>query len=303
MKNSVRTSPTRAVLALAFACVGLMPLPAQTGAPPIEQRVIGGTEAIKGWSVEECTLEKSTAQTVQGRPALRWHVPVDHYAGEKKYPIGWPRITYYLKTPEMCDWSAWDFLVFRVYTDTSREKLPLEPAGFSLNVPDKHSQFAKRLNELKKGAWTDYRIPLAEIPNRHEVRQMQFHVSEANYKHGDTVDFYIDGLFLERYTQPLVQDFACESSVLFSDVKYVPVRFHLLGVKPGTEIPIQCEFQQDGKTLARTSATARPGIQRLSLRLEQAALKAGNYTLILRPANSSQTATAGVQIVASPWSK
>ena len=97
----------------------------------IERRALFGPESAPKWSAAESTVESSTAQTRGGRPALHWHISVDHFAGEAKYPIGWPRMSYAWRDAAKRDWSGWDYLQLWVYSGTSRAALPREPVGMA----------------------------------------------------------------------------------------------------------------------------------------------------------------------------
>ncbi|MCX7886241.1 MAG: hypothetical protein N3B01_03150, partial [Verrucomicrobiae bacterium] len=70
---------------------------------------------------------------------------MDHYGGEAKYPIGWPRFGRAIPEGPERDWSAWDFLHFWVFTTSSRPALPHTPAGLNLYVPDRNNSFGHTL--------------------------------------------------------------------------------------------------------------------------------------------------------------
>ena len=84
--------------------------------PVMEKQLLFGGASAKGWSPAESTVEVSTAHVKVNPTALRWHVTVDYYAGEAKYPIGWPRFGRAIPEGPARDWSAWDYLHFWVYT-------------------------------------------------------------------------------------------------------------------------------------------------------------------------------------------
>jgi hypothetical protein len=226
---------------------------------------------------------------------------VDHFGGEAKYPIGWPRISRTLREVAARDWSGWDYLQLWIYTDTSREALPREPVGLTLHTPDKESAYHRPLPELKKGAWVQIRIPLAGVPHLQEVRLMQFHISDATYRHWDELDLHIEEIALLRYAQPTLLGFAPECAVMFADANEVPVRFQLTGIKPGESAKVTCELRQGGKTVAQTTVSAARGPQRVTLDLRGARLAAGSWELRAGIAGGASTATAPMRLVASPW--
>ncbi|HWI56199.1 MAG TPA: hypothetical protein VNZ22_03150 [Bacillota bacterium] len=269
--------------------------------PPMEKQILLGPESVAQWAVAESTLEASSVRTRSQQPVLHWHIAVDYFTGEPKYPVGWPRISCPLREAAAQNWAGWDFLQFWVYTDTTRNALPSEPAGLALYTPDKEGAYNRPLTELGKGQWVPIRIPLTQVPRHQEVRLIQFHISEANYRHQDQLDFYFDELTLLRYAHPTLLDLTAEQTVMFADTQQVPVRFNLAGVKPGESVEVACELRQAGKMLAQAKATATRGPQRLVFDLHRARLRPGEYELVAHAAGGMDTSTARVRLVASPW--
>ena len=274
---------------------------AQPAEPPMEERILFGPESARQWSAAESTLEASTDRIRMQRPTLRWHITVNHLAGEARYPIGWPRVSCALREAATRDWSGWDFLQLWVYTDTTRAGLPQEPVGLALHTPDKEGAYNRPLAGLKKGEWVRVLVPLTEVPRHHDVRLMQLHVSESNYRHLDQLDFHLDNITLLRHAQPTLLGFAAENAVLFADATQVPVRFNLAGVKPGERVEVGCELRQGGKTVVHTAVTAARGPQRVALELGRARLEPGDFEVVARAAGGPEAATARLRLVESPW--
>jgi hypothetical protein len=266
--------------------------------PVMEKHLLFDSASPKDWWPSESTIEFSPTRVKINASALHWHVPVDYYAGEAKYPIGWPRFSRSFPEPAR-DWSAWDYLHMWIYTSSSRPTLPREPVGLGLYVPDRANAYSIRLTELKLNEWVEIKIPMAKIPRPNDVRHIQFHISESDYKHGDKLDLFIDDLALLRYAQPTILDFAAETTVMFADAKTVAARFQLSGVKPGDAVPLMCELRRDGKVVARSTTQASRGPQRISLGLGKK-LTPGNYDLAARAGNGSEV-TSNVRLVESPW--
>jgi len=273
--------------------------PVALQAPPVmEKQLLFGGATTKGWSPAESTVEVSPSRVKVNPTALHWHVTVDYYAGEAKYPIGWPRFGALIPEPAR-DWSAWDFLHMWIYTTSSRPALPREPVGLGLHVPDRANSYSVRLTELKLNEWVKIQIPIAKIPRPHDVRLIQFHISESDYKHGDKLDLFIDDLALLRYAQPTILDFSAETTVTFADTKTLAAHFQLSGVKPGETVPVAYELRRDDKVVARATTQATRGAQRISLPLDKK-LSPGSYELPVRAGGGSE-ATARVRLVESPW--
>ena len=271
--------------------------------PPMEKQLLFGGASAKGWSPAECTVEVSNAHVKVNETALHWHVPVDYYSGEAKYPIGWPRVSHAIPEGPSRDWSAWDYLHLWVYTTSSRAKLPQVPAGLGIQAHDKIHGFSMTLGDLKLGEWVEIKIPVAKIAQAGDVRGVQFHIAEANYKHQDQIDFYIDDLALLRYAQPTILDFAAETAVAFADAKVIAARFQLAGVKPGDTVPVVCELRRDGKVVASATAQAGRGPQRVVIEPTRGALTPGTYELTARAGNGQSATPATLRVVESPWRK
>jgi len=272
-------------------------------APEMEKQLLFGGVTAKGWSPAESTLEVSTAHVRVGEAALHWHVTVDYYGGEKNYPIGWPRFGRTLPEGAQRDWSAWDYLHMWIFTTSSRPALPKEPVGLGLHAPDKTHTYATSLAELKLGEWVEVMIPVAKIPQPGDVRNIQFHIAEANYKHADQLDLWIDDLALLRYARPTLLDFAAETAVLFADTQVVAARFQLAGVKPNETVPVTCELRHAGQVVARATAQAVRGTQRVAFALESGKLVPGTYELTARAADGQPTPPIALRVVESPWRK
>ena len=271
--------------------------------PVMEKQLLFGGASAKGWSPAESTVEVSTARVKVGPVALHWHVTVDYYAGEKNYPIGWPRFGRAIPEGPQRDWSAWDYLHAWIYTDTTRAALPKEAVGLGIQAPDKATTFHRPLAELKKGEWVEITVPVSALPQPGDVRNIQFHIGEANYKHADQLDLFIDDLALLRYAQPTILDFAAETAVMFTGERVMPVKLKLVGVQPGQRAELACELRRDGQTVAQATASAERGPQRIALDLGKKKLPPGDYELAARVAGNPQPATAKVRLVESPWRK
>lgn len=266
----------------------------------METLVLFGPDSAKSWSVAESSLEASSAHVKTSRAALHWHVTVDYFAGEKNYPIGWPRFGHSIPEP-MRDWSAWDYLHAWVYTTTSRAALPKEPVGLGIQAPDKPSTFNVRLTELKPGAWVEIKIPVSRLAQPADVRNLQFHISEGDYKHGDQLDLWVDDLALLRHAEPTLLEFAAENAVMFAGARTVPVTLQLAGLRPGQRAELACELRCDGRVVARANASAERGPQRIALDVGGRKLPAGDYELAAKVGGGSRESTARLRLVNSPW--
>jgi len=268
--------------------------------PLMEKQLLFDVASVKGWSPAESTIEVTSARAKIHPTAWHWHVTVDHHGGEAKYPIGWPRVGRAIPEGPLRDWSDWDFLHMWIYTASSRATLPRDPVGLGLHAPDRANAYSVRLSELQLNEWVEIKIPITNIPRPNDVRSIQFHISEADYRHGDKLDLFIDDLALLRYAQPTILDFAAENAVMFADAPTAAVRFRLSGVKHGESARVVCELRHAGAIVAQTVAQLGRGSHRLRLDLVGRKLTPGCYELAAR-ARDGQETTVSMRFVESPW--
>ena len=168
-----------------FALIALcLPLLAQ-GAP---KTVFEGRKEIlyaddwgspKRWGPAECTVTASKDRLADGRPTVHMHIPVDYFAGEKKYPIGWPRMGLTPMAPWEKDWTNFDTIEFSIYTESTRTKLPKTPLSLGLYCPDRSRSLSRPLNELKLNEWVHFSLPISRMKYVESVREVKFSISES----------------------------------------------------------------------------------------------------------------------------
>lgn len=289
-------------LLLALTLFGTASFAAQclAGDAPLETRILFQSDSAKSWSAPESTMDASSKRVKTHPASLHWHVTVDYNAGEVNYPIGWPRINHAFAESER-DWTDWEYLRMWIYTETSRETLPREPVGLALHTPDKISAYTQRLTELKKNEWVEVRIPLSLLPETHEVRLIQLHISESSYQHGDTLDLYIDDLALERHATPVIGELAAETPVMFADARQLPVRFQVLGLRKGAQSDLGYALRHQGQTVAQGTWKVTRDSRRALAEITSFPLPAGAYELVTTISPGGSSASAPLRIVESPW--
>lgn len=269
--------------------------------PQMERHVLSDGTSAKTWSMAEATMESATDVVKAGGPSLHWHVTVDHFAGEAKYPIGWPRVGLTLKG-DACDWSAWDYFHFWIHARTSRKALPRVPAVLSvLQGQGKSSPYMLVLSDLKKDEWLEVKIPTSKLPLANDVRTLQFNIAEDQYHHQDTLDFHIDDLALLRYAAPTLVEFSSVNAVMFGDAKFVPASFTLSGIKPDEHKRVTLQLKRDGKIIASGEFDAKRGAQQLALEVRKVLLKPGGYELTGTVDGGGAAVVSRVRIIESPW--
>ncbi|MBI5693615.1 MAG: hypothetical protein HZC55_26360 [Verrucomicrobia bacterium] len=271
------------------------------GPPALERMPLFTPAELKAWSTAESTVAVSTDRTHDGAPTLHWHVTVDYQTGEPKYPIGWPRVSRGIPAGPLRDWTKWDYLHAWVFVASSRDKLPAIPAGLGLHTPDRAGAFQRTLTELRVGQWVELKLPITQIPRAHDVRQIQFHIAEQNYRDGDQLDFQVSDFALVRYAAPTILDFAPESAVLYADAAQIPLRLHLAGVPEGAATALACELHREARKVAAATLRGTRGSQIVALPLDRHRLAPGEYELRAVVGGGTSTATARVRLVSTPW--
>lgn len=272
-------------------------------APPIERFALFDAAETNKWSIAESSLKLSDEKAPDGSPALHWHVTVDHTAGEIKYPIGWPRFGRAIPEGAAQDWSPWDSLHFWLRADTTRPALPREPVGLGLYTPDKTSAFQRPLTELLKGVWVELDIPLREIARHHDVRQIQFHIAESKYAHGDQLDLLVAGPELRRAARPTLLEFSAERAVMFADAPVIPLRFRVSGVKTGEFAQVVAAIRTGDKSVFETTLHLGRGEHRIELDTKDARLAPGEYQIEATIKGDQEKKTGNLRLIQSPWAK
>ncbi len=266
----------------------------------LEKRVVddGSAESAKKWSAAEATCTSDTKHSKSGRNVLHLHIDVDWKTGEKKYPIGWPRITRQMPK-DMQDWGGYDYFQFSIFVESSRTNLPATPLGISLYLPDKPRTFHKQLSELQIGKWTDFRIPLQEISGTNPCTGMQFHISESDYKDGDVLDFWIDGIELARYVKPFIAEARIVEQAVMSDSRSLEIEVALFGLKDKPPADAECMIASGGKTEFKGVLSLSQGRNRYSLPLSER-LAQGSFEVSI--SHGGRTVRAGnLRVIPSPF--
>ncbi|MBI2302838.1 MAG: hypothetical protein HYU66_28360 [Armatimonadetes bacterium] len=264
----------------------------------VEPTVLPEFVDAQAWYTAECTVSFDPQhKTERGDGAIHLHIPIDHTTGEPAYPIGWPRAGLAPKTH--FDWSRYDLFSFMLYTETSRDKLPATTLGLILSMPDRSNEYHLDL-PARKGEWVKVTVPIEDLGNPKDIARVQWFISESNYKHLDTVDFYLADLTLGRYTRPTFLTFEPLERLVAGDAKYLPVTVHLAGVKEGESVAATVLVRQAGKIVAEVPTSMQRGKHRVVLPLP-GKLPAGPAELAVRFAGGADAAKAPIVVVRGPF--
>ncbi|OGV62892.1 MAG: hypothetical protein A2283_24075 [Lentisphaerae bacterium RIFOXYA12_FULL_48_11] len=267
----------------------------------LEKRVIddGSAESAAKWSAAESTCTSDAKHSKSGSNVLHLHINVDWKAGEKKYPIGWPRMSKQMPKDRQ-GWSDYDYFQFSVFVESSRTNLPANPLGMSLYLPDRPHTFHKQLSELQIGKWTDFRIPLQEVAGTNLCTGMQFHISESDYKDGDVLDFWIDKVELARYVKPFIAEASLVEQVIMSDSKYLEIEVAMFGMKDKPAANAECLFESGARVVFKGMLPLLQGKRRYHLPLPMGGLGQGGFDVSI--SYEGRTVKAGsLRVISSPY--
>lgn len=248
-----------------------------------QRHVLDDMEDVSDWdngSPEETTISANDQHSRIGKRSLRFGNIVDHTTGEKNYPVGWPRTGKDLRKTGPTDWSVYDFFECWIYAETSRETLPKTPLGVGFYHSGHRSSTHVRLNEVKANAWTKIVIPMADLTDAADVQRVQFNISEADYKHKDRVEFFIDDMVLTRYVHPIVGDFRLERNLLYTNDGRVKAAYELAGYRRQEGVEMELTIGRAAERLATVRRSVSP-LREIGLSLDKA-LTAGSYWAKLR---------------------
>jgi hypothetical protein len=274
-----------------------------------EYRVLDDMADVSRWyngSPDETRLSIDDQRVREGKHSLRFANKVDHTKGEKNYPVGWPRTGRNLGKQEPSDWSGYDFFECWIYTETSRATLPGTPLGLGIRHPGHKRSSDFRLSEVTKDAWVKIAIPVAKLLDPADVRSIQFHIAEANYKHGDQVDFLIGPITLARFVNPAVAELSVDRKILYTSDRSVTAAYRLVGYKAMASTGVEFEVGRDATVIGKAVAPAARGPGELPLTLSTPPAP-GDYWARLSLRDSSgkliDRKETGLRVIAGPFSE
>lgn len=267
---------------------------------PVEYRYLDGLADPKRWAPEECETS-SSPHAVWQHPALRLHIPVDFSAGEKQYPIGWPRMYLNLKSDEL-GWDGYDRLEFQLFTATARTSLPKRPLAFHL-YDDRGQRKLITLDLAAIGAWKTFSLNLSDLGLPGRVTRLGFNINESDYNDKDMIDFHLGGFRLARATAAQVTALTAVTPALFCHDRALAVEVVTEGPpeKLAEGIPVQLRGG-DRVVLACRMPVTR-GRQILFIPLNAARLEPGPHTLVVDPDAPDLRKEAPVTVFSSPYRK
>lgn len=253
------------------------------------------------WSPAECTVMSSKDRQADGRPTIHVHMPIDHFAGEKKYPIGWPRLGLRPKVLHEQDWTHFEHFEFSVYTEMTRAKPPKTPVTLILYCPDRHRSWSRRLGELRLNEWVQFSLPISQMKYVESVREVKFSISESSYNHGEQLHFYIGGFRFVRSAECEIASFDVKSKAVYQGQPSIQVQIDVLGVPKGISRAVPFTIRRDKKVVRKEALPVHRGRYLLDVDISELKLPPGTYHLVAFEDEPDKAKSGLFRVVASPW--
>lgn len=282
----------------AFALICLCTCLTLRAEPVVECRYLDALADPKRWDSAECALSVSS-HTAWDHPMLRMRIPVDFKAGEKLYPIGWPRMYLNLRPDEQA-WQDYDRLEFQLFAESSRTNLPKRPLTFHIYGTAEQKMLIT-LEKANLGAAITFTANISDLGFTGHVTRLGFNINESDYADKDLVEFHVGGYRLVRTTVAQITELKAAAPALFCDSRVLPVE--LVAEGPPDTLAAGVPFQLrlcERAVLVQTLPLAR-GRQTLYFSLAGADLAPGEYTLVACPDKPGLRKEAAVTLVSSPW--
>ena len=260
-----------------------------------------GWASPKRWGPSECTVTASKERLADGRPTVHMYIPVDHFAGEKKYPIGWPRMGLTPIAGWEKDWTNFDTIEFSIYTESTRTKLPKSPLSFGLYCPDRSRSLSRPLNELKLNQWVKFSYSITKLKIVDTVKRVAFNISESSYKHEDQLHFYIGGFRFVRSAECELNEMKAAAGAVFQGQPSIDVEVEVVGVPKGISRAVPFTLRLGDKVIRAESLPVHRGRYVMAMDISELKLAQGTYTLVVFEGEADKTKTATFRVVNNPW--
>ena len=284
------------------AAINLFAIPAEK----IETLPMENFAIPQRWAPAESSLSVSEIK-LNGTPTLKWVVPVDHYAGEPKYPVGWPRTYFssFRKAPAVpADWRDWDFFEFDVKmtleNDPKNQSCVVSVMASSADTP---TRFYVQLKKLHDGKTHGVKIPIDKIGNPAKIISWGFSISENNYKHGAKLTLLAGNFRLTRSSECWVDSLKMLTPAITAADNAIKINLSVSGpvsdVVRGVPFAISCA--KTGKILRKETLPVSRGTTNMEIEVYELKLAPGNYNLTAFPGDKSKSKSVPFQIVSSPY--
>lgn len=255
------------------------------------------------WQPSECTVTVAADQRAAGQPTLHVHIPVDHHAGEAKYPIGWPRLYCALREGAERSWSEYDRFEFMILAKMTRTDLPKAPLNLQIHCPARPATLDRALAEIRLDEWVQISIPTAAIPQVERVAQLGLNISESNYRDQEVLDFYLGAFRLVRSLDCRVERLTLKAAAVFADRAVLPVELVVAGPPPMVSRGVPFTLRCGERVLRTETLPVRRGSQVLDMDIAELRLAPGEYSLAAFDDDPQRRQAATFRVVTSPWTE
>lgn len=259
----------------------------------------------KRWSPAESSVSLDEVK-FNGRPVLKWVVPIDHFAGEKKYPVGWPRMyfTDFVRSKPVVsrNWQDWDFFEFDV-----RMQLEGDPQNIncsvSFQITGGQPQYHLYLKKLHDGKIHRIKIPVAKITNPRRITNLGFYISESKYKHGAKLTVQAGNFRFVRSTECNIEKVSLLTPAVTAADSAIKLALHVSGPVSDVArgVPFQLSENRSGKIIRQETLPVQRGEREIEIEIDELNLRPGDYTLTLFPDGKEKRKSVVFKLLSSPY--
>ena len=275
------------------------------GTERIETLHLDAIAAPKRWNPAESSVVAAQVK-FSDRPFLKWTAPIDHYAGEKKYPVGWPRMYMHnfsrTKPAILSDWSNWDFFEFDLMM-----KLEGDPANkncvVTFMIASTHPRSNTSLRKMHDGKVHSIKIPVSQITAPGKITSFGFSIAESNYKHGSKLTVHAGNFRLTRSSHCTVDKATMLTPAITAAAPSIKLHLHTTG--PANDVargvPFQLVYGKTNSVVREETLPVKRGEAEVEIAIDELQLEPGNYTLNLFPADKTRKKSLSFKVLSSPY--
>ena len=258
----------------------------------------------KRWTPAESTVTLAQ-EKFGGHPVLKWEAPVDHFKGETKYLVGWPR-TYFVsfkRQPEVpSDWSQWDNFEFEIRVKLENDDAK-KGAPMTLHLTTAPPAFSMPLKNLNDGKIHTISLPIMKLKDPSKVVRFGFSISESNYKHGAKLTVWAGNFRLIRSSECVVKKLELLTPAVMADGPSLKLKLLVAGPAGDVArgVPFELKNVKSGKVIRRETLPVVRGERELEVDLHELAVEPGDYTMTVFPGNKEKSKSVVFKVLPSPY--
>ena len=280
-------------------CIAFILSAMVAAAPLTEEKKLDKIPSLK-WRTAVASVAPGTMKSPQGKATIKCTYPIIYDETGKPKGTTWPRCNVPL-SPDMRDWSRYDYLEFSVYTTFNRSDEEYLPLTLGIGGEKTKTLNSYDIKTLAQNQWVKVSLPLRQMKRGEKVRSMQFHLNARRYFHNDKLELTIGDFKLVRLLQWQVAAFRMTAPAIFSDRTTLPVEYELLGPGEKSKVPFRI-YTANGKKLRDITLESARGFAFHLLPVGK--LAPGKYLLAVFPDAKEKRHEASFEVVAAPaWNK